>query len=54
MTLGTAIGDPTEANWVGESFLKNDNKELYIGSVKGNIGYVVEITLINCPHSPPT
>ncbi|KAG1903016.1 thiolase-like protein [Suillus fuscotomentosus] len=43
MTLGTAIGDPTEANWVGESFLKNDNKELYIGSVKGNIGHL-EIT----------
>lgn len=40
---GTAIGDPTEANWVGESFLKKDNKELYIGSVKGNIGHL-EIT----------
>ncbi|KAG2097390.1 hypothetical protein BD769DRAFT_246669 [Suillus cothurnatus] len=37
---GTAIGDPTEANWVGESFLKNDNRELYIGSVKGNIGHL--------------
>ncbi|KAG1766333.1 hypothetical protein EV702DRAFT_1150480 [Suillus placidus] len=40
---GTAIGDPTEANWVGESFLKNDNTELLIGSVKGNIGHL-EIT----------
>ncbi|KAG2030868.1 hypothetical protein BDR03DRAFT_973938 [Suillus americanus] len=40
---GTAIGDPTEANWVGESFLNNENRELYIGSVKGNIGHL-EIT----------
>ncbi|KAG1902324.1 uncharacterized protein F5891DRAFT_1127654 [Suillus fuscotomentosus] len=37
---GTAIGDPTEANWVGESFLKNDNLELLVGSVKGNIGHL--------------
>ncbi|KAG2335837.1 hypothetical protein BDR05DRAFT_920591 [Suillus weaverae] len=44
LNLGrTAIGDPTEANWVGESFLKNDNTELLIGSVKGNIGHL-EIT----------
>ncbi len=33
---GTAQGDPTEANWVGEEF-KRDN-EILIGSVKGNIG----------------
>ncbi|KAG2139356.1 hypothetical protein DEU56DRAFT_980346 [Suillus clintonianus] len=44
LNLGrTASGDPTEANWVGESFLKNDNKELLIGSVKGNLGHL-EIT----------
>ncbi|OJA18266.1 hypothetical protein AZE42_05820 [Rhizopogon vesiculosus] len=40
---GTAVGDPTEANWVGESFLKNGNKELLIGSLKGNLGHL-EIT----------
>ncbi|KAF9553112.1 hypothetical protein CPC08DRAFT_822512 [Agrocybe pediades] len=38
---GTAAGDPTEANWVGEKF-KRDG-ELLIGSVKGNIGHL-EIT----------
>ncbi|KAG1725077.1 acyl transferase domain-containing protein [Suillus paluster] len=43
ISLGTAIGDPTEANWVGESFLKNDNEELLIGSLKGNMGHL-EIT----------
>ncbi|KAG2142363.1 hypothetical protein DEU56DRAFT_979550 [Suillus clintonianus] len=43
LALRTAIGDPTEANWVGENFMKNDNKELLIGSVKGNIGHL-EIT----------
>jgi hypothetical protein len=47
MTLGTASGDPTEANWVGESFLKSDNKELLIGGLKGNLGYVVGTTLLN-------
>ena len=35
---GTASGDPTEANWVGEEFKRED--ELLIGSVKGNVGYV--------------
>ncbi|KIJ34489.1 hypothetical protein M422DRAFT_182118, partial [Sphaerobolus stellatus SS14] len=35
---GTAAGDPTEANWVGEQF-KRDG-EILVGSVKGNIGYV--------------
>lgn len=35
---GTAQGDPTEANWVGEHF-KRDGI-LRIGSVKGNIGCV--------------
>ncbi|KAJ6466074.1 putative polyketide synthase, partial [Mycena vitilis] len=34
---GTAKGDPTEANWVGEHFQRP--KELLIGSVKGNIGH---------------
>jgi acyl transferase domain-containing protein len=33
---GTAVGDPVEANWVGNYF-KRDS-ELVIGSVKGNIG----------------
>ncbi|KAJ7192839.1 thiolase-like protein [Mycena pura] len=35
---GTAKGDPTEANWVGEHCKRDD--ELLIGSVKGNIGCV--------------
>ncbi|KAF8898071.1 hypothetical protein CPB84DRAFT_1748077 [Gymnopilus junonius] len=34
---GTAKGDPTEANWVGEHFHRED--ELVVGSVKGNIGH---------------
>ncbi|CAA7270507.1 unnamed protein product [Cyclocybe aegerita] len=38
---GTAKGDPTEANWVGEHFHRDD--ELVVGSVKGNIGHT-EIT----------
>ncbi|KAH9840927.1 ketoacyl-synt-domain-containing protein [Rhodofomes roseus] len=38
---GTATGDPTEANWVGAEFQRDD--ELVIGSVKGNIGHL-EIT----------
>ncbi|PCH35877.1 ketoacyl-synt-domain-containing protein [Wolfiporia cocos MD-104 SS10] len=38
---GTAAGDPTEANWVGEHFSRDS--ELLIGSVKGNIGHL-EIT----------
>lgn len=33
---GTSVGDPIEANWVGNYF-KRDS-ELLIGSVKGNIG----------------
>ena len=35
---GTASGDPTEANWVGTEFKRDD--ELALGSVKGNVGYV--------------
>ena len=35
---GTASGDPTEANWVGAEFKRDD--ELALGSVKGNVGYV--------------
>lgn len=35
---GTASGDPTEANWIGEQF-KRDG-EVLVGSVKGNIGRV--------------
>ncbi|KAF5378437.1 hypothetical protein D9757_011142 [Collybiopsis confluens] len=38
---GTAVGDPTEANWVGQAFARD--AELIIGSVKGNIGHT-EIT----------
>ncbi|TFY60143.1 hypothetical protein EVJ58_g5333 [Rhodofomes roseus] len=38
---GTAMGDPTEANWVGAQFKRDD--ELVIGSVKGNVGHL-EIT----------
>ncbi|EIN09536.1 polyketide synthase [Punctularia strigosozonata HHB-11173 SS5] len=38
---GTAKGDPTEANWVGAAFRRED--ELLVGSVKGNIGHL-EIT----------
>ncbi|KAJ7898537.1 polyketide synthase [Mycena olivaceomarginata] len=34
---GTSVGDPVEANWVGNHF-KRDS-ELLIGSVKGNIGH---------------
>ncbi|KAJ7629670.1 thiolase-like protein [Mycena polygramma] len=33
---GTSRGDPTEANWVGGAFSRDD--ELLVGSVKGNIG----------------
>ncbi|KAE9386159.1 hypothetical protein BT96DRAFT_928410 [Gymnopus androsaceus JB14] len=38
---GTAKGDPTEANWIGQACKRNDI--LLIGSVKGNIGHT-EIT----------
>ncbi|KAF7363153.1 putative polyketide synthase [Mycena venus] len=38
---GTAKGDPTEVNWVGQNFRRPS--ELMIGSVKGNIGHT-EIT----------
>ncbi|KAI0068531.1 hypothetical protein BV25DRAFT_1817381 [Artomyces pyxidatus] len=38
---GTAQGDPTEANWVGAQFKRDE--ELIIGSVKGNVGHL-EIT----------
>ncbi|KAI0739465.1 ketoacyl-synt-domain-containing protein [Daedaleopsis nitida] len=38
---GTAQGDPTEANWVGAEFQRDD--ELVFGSVKGNVGHL-EIT----------
>jgi len=35
---GTTVGDPIEANAVGEVFHRND--DLIVGSVKGNLGYV--------------
>ncbi|KAH9934350.1 uncharacterized protein B0H18DRAFT_1188403 [Fomitopsis serialis] len=38
---GTAAGDPTESNWVGEHFARD--AELLVGSVKGNIGHL-EVT----------
>jgi acyl transferase domain-containing protein len=38
---GTARGDPTEANWVGEAFQRDG--DILLGSVKGNIGYVTTI-----------
>lgn len=41
MVVGTAAGDPVEANWVGESFQRES--EILVGSVKGNIGHL-EIT----------
>ncbi|EEB92687.1 hypothetical protein MPER_08768, partial [Moniliophthora perniciosa FA553] len=34
---GTAKGDPTEANWVGEHFKRD--RDILVGSVKGNIGH---------------
>ncbi|KAJ7811280.1 polyketide synthase [Mycena olivaceomarginata] len=34
---GTSVGDPVEANWVGNHFKRDE--ELLIGSVKGNIGH---------------
>ncbi|KAF8503015.1 ketoacyl-synt-domain-containing protein [Hysterangium stoloniferum] len=40
---GTAVGDPTEANWVGEQFKREDGGPLFAGSVKGNLGHT-EIT----------
>lgn len=33
---GTAMGDPTEANWVAKEFSRDE--ELVIGSLKGNVG----------------
>ncbi|KAJ3914151.1 thiolase-like protein [Lentinula edodes] len=35
---GTAKGDPTEVNWIGQEFHRE--RELLVGSVKGNIGLV--------------
>ncbi|KAI0737718.1 hypothetical protein C8Q80DRAFT_1222755 [Daedaleopsis nitida] len=37
-STGTALGDPTEANWVGAEFGRDG--ELTVGSVKGNIGHL--------------
>ncbi|KAJ7642043.1 putative polyketide synthase [Roridomyces roridus] len=36
---GTAAGDPTEANWVGSLFGRED-QPVTLGSVKGNIGHL--------------
>ncbi|KAI0358347.1 ketoacyl-synt-domain-containing protein, partial [Trametes cingulata] len=35
---GTAVGDPAEANWVGEHFHRDS--DLLVGSVKGNLGHL--------------
>ena len=43
---GTASGDPTEANWVGEQFKRDD--EIIIGSLKGNVGYVLQCSFVCC------
>ncbi|GJJ15309.1 Type I Iterative PKS [Clathrus columnatus] len=40
---GTAVGDPTETNWVGETFKHKDHSPLLVGGVKGNMGHL-EIT----------
>ena len=37
---GTAAGDPTESNWVGDRFGRRAD-ELIVGSVKGNVGCVI-------------
>ncbi|KIJ25052.1 hypothetical protein M422DRAFT_274039 [Sphaerobolus stellatus SS14] len=44
---GTAAGDPTEANWVGEQF--KQDREILVGSVKGNVGSGTQI--IPWPHN---
>ncbi|KAK7452697.1 Mycolipanoate synthase [Stygiomarasmius scandens] len=41
---GTAQGDPTEANWVGRIFQRED--QLLVGSVKGNIGHLEIISFL--------
>lgn len=38
-SAGTAQGDPTEANWAGAEFQRDDD-DVLLGSVKGNVGYV--------------
>ncbi|KZT25643.1 hypothetical protein NEOLEDRAFT_1178119 [Neolentinus lepideus HHB14362 ss-1] len=37
-TTGTAQGDPTEVNWIGAEFSRDD--ELVMGSLKGNLGHL--------------
>lgn len=46
--IGTAKGDPTEANWVGDRFSRGREGDLLIGSVKGNIGFVVLLLCYGC------
>jgi acyl transferase domain-containing protein len=45
--VGTAAGDPVEANWVGDAFHPGRLDELLIGSVKGNIGSVFMFYLLS-------
>ncbi|KAJ6492316.1 thiolase-like protein [Mycena sanguinolenta] len=45
---GTAKGDPTEANWVGDRCSRGREGDLLIGSVKGNIGFVVLLLCYGC------
>jgi acyl transferase domain-containing protein/NADPH:quinone reductase-like Zn-dependent oxidoreductase len=37
---GTAIGDPTEARAIGESYNRSKDNPLYVGALKSNIGHL--------------
>ncbi|KAJ3806573.1 hypothetical protein EV368DRAFT_25567, partial [Lentinula lateritia] len=43
---GTAKGDPTEANWVGETCSNGRTGPLWIGSIKGNIGHTEIVSFL--------
>ncbi|KAJ3793868.1 hypothetical protein GGU11DRAFT_690910 [Lentinula aff. detonsa] len=43
---GTAKGDPTEANWIGELCSDGRTKPLWIGSIKGNIGHTEIVSFL--------
>lgn len=47
LTSGTTVGDPIEANAAGEIFARED--EVYVGSVKGNTGLVLQRQVLP-PH----
>lgn len=42
---GTAVGDPIECNAAGPVFARSD--EVVVGSLKGNIGYVVPLQYLH-------